>query len=237
MPQVAQSVSFPGARWLDGYLALPESAGGGPCPGVVVIHEIFGLTDSIRSVADRLAAEGYAALAVDLFAGRNRVVRTARFIDGLLARSLDHEGIRDLKASLGYLAGLPEVDGDRLGALGFSMGGSFASAWACTDERLKAVASFYGVNPRPLEAVRDSCPVVGSFPGKDFTGGQAEQLEKELERSGVPHDIKIYPAARHSFFDDQRRAHDADAAGDSWRRTTAFFRQHIGRNAACEQRP
>ena len=81
---------------------------------MVVVHEFLGLNDHIRGVADLLAGEGYAALAVDLFAERRRAVCVARFLKGMLTNSLDHEAIRDLKASLSYLAGLTEVDDKRL---------------------------------------------------------------------------------------------------------------------------
>ena len=161
MAPTVQEVSLPRAERLGGYLALPEKRAGTKHPGVVVVHEVFGLNDQIRAVADLLAGEGYAALAVDLFAERRRAVCVARFLNGMLTNALDHEAIRDLKASLGYLAGLPEVDDGRLGAIGFSLGGSFVTAWACTDDRLGAAASYYGMNPRPLEAVRQFVPVCG----------------------------------------------------------------------------
>jgi carboxymethylenebutenolidase len=108
------------------------------------------------------------------------------------------------------------------------MGGGFAIAWACTDDRLKAIAPYYGTNPRPLPAVARSCPVVGSYPERDFTARSARKLEAELERHGVPHDVKIYPGALHSFFNDRGRTYDPAASEDSWRRTLAFFREHIG---------
>lgn len=235
MSPIVHEVSLPRAERLGGYLALPEERTGGKHPGVVVVHEVFGLNDSVRGVADRLAGAGYAALAVDLFAGRRRAVSVVRFINGMLTNSLDHAAIRDLKASLSYLASLPEVDGGRLGAVGFSLGGSFVTAWACTDDRLGAVASYYGMNPRPLEAVRRSCPVVGSYPQKDFTAAQARKLQQELKRGGVPHDIEIYPDAKHSFFDDRRRSHDPAAAEDSWRRTLEFFGRYIGRDVPGEK--
>lgn len=231
-----RQVSFPRAERLEGYLALPDGGAGDKYPGVVVVHEVFGLNDNIREVADRLAGAGYAALAVDLFAERNRAGCVARFMNGMLTNSLDHEGIRDLKSSLSYLAGLPEVDDGQLGALGFSLGGSFVTAWGCTDDRLKAVASYYGVNPRPLESVRLLCPIVGSYPEKDFTGAQARKLEQELKRCGVPHDIEVYSGTRHSFFNDaRRRAYDPAASEDSWRRTLEFFGKYIGRFATDEK--
>ncbi len=236
MAPIVQEVSFPRAERLEGYLTLPDGGSGDKYPGVVIVHEVFGLNDNIRGVADRLAGEDYAALAVDLFTGRKRSTCMARFINGMLTNSLDHGAIRDLKASLSYLARMTEVDDERLGAIGFSLGGSFVTAWACTDERLGAVASYYGMNPRPIEAIRHSCPVVGSYPEKDFTGAQAHKLEQELKRSGVPHDIEIYSAARHSFFNENKpRVYDPAASEDSWRRTLEFFAGHIGQPVPSEK--
>jgi carboxymethylenebutenolidase len=220
-------VSFrSGDDHLEAFLAHPER--GGPFPGVVIIHEASGLNDNIKDVARRFANQGYAAFAVDLFANRNRAVCMARIMGGMLRGSPDRFGVPDLKRALGVLAEQPYVDEDRLGAIGFCMGGGFAIAWACTDDRLKAIAPYYGANPRPLSAVARSCPVVGSYPGRDFTARSARKLEAELERHGVPHDVKIYPDARHSFFNDRGRSYDPAASEDSWRRTLAFFREHIG---------
>ncbi len=228
MPSTAEPITFQGetAR-LPGYLARPE--GDGPFPAVVVIHEAFGLNDQIRDVARRWAAEGYMALAVDLFGRRNRMLCMMRFLNGIRSNSLDHGGIRDLKAALTFLAEQPGVDGARLGAIGFCLGGSFAVAWACADNRLKVIAPYYAMNPRPLEAVKRSCPVVGSYPEKDFTTAHGQKLEAELERYEIKHDIKIYPGAKHSFFNDQRpRTYDSAASEDSWKRVLSFFQEQMG---------
>ncbi|TMF35496.1 MAG: dienelactone hydrolase family protein [Chloroflexi bacterium] len=207
------------------YTAMPD--GGGPFPGVVVIHEAYGLNDNIRNITRRFADAGYAALAADLFTGRNRAICMTRYMAGMLLGSVNRYGIDDLKAALTYLARLPEVDAQRLGAIGFCMGGGFAIAWACTDSRLKAIAPFYGANPRPLEVVKRSCPVVGSYPGRDFTAGAGRSLETALAQHGIAHDIKIYPDSRHSFFNDTRPAHDKEAADDSWRRVLKFFGEQL----------
>jgi carboxymethylenebutenolidase len=221
-----KTVSFRGEEeTLRGYLALPE--GSGPFPGVVVIHEAFGLNGNIREITDRFAANGYAALAVDLFSDRNRAVCMARFMGGILRGAPDRYGVGDLKASLSVLAEQPQVDGERVGAIGFCMGGGFAIAWACTDDRLKAIAPFYGANPRPLEAVSRSCPVVGSYPGKDFTARSGRKLDAALSRYGIPHDIKVYPGAKHSFFNDRGSSYDSAASEDSWGRVMAFFGEHV----------
>ncbi len=227
MTSAAQSVSFPfGTTQLEGYLARPE--GDGPFPGVVVIHELFGLNENIRDIARRFADAGYIALGVDLFAGRNRAVCMFRFIGEQLFKPLDNNSIRELKTALTFLAEQPGVDNARLGAIGFCMGGSFAIAWACNDDRLKVIAPYYARNPRPLEAVDRLCPVVGSYPSGDFTTAAGQKLDVELDRYNIPHDIKIYPGARHSFFNDKGPTYDAAAAQDSWQRVMSFFKEHIG---------
>ncbi len=213
------------------YLALPDASG--PHPGVVVIHEAYGLTEQIKDVAGRLADEGYAALAVDLFTGRNRALCMARYMGGLLIGSVNRAGIDDLKGALTFLARQPEVDAHRIGALGFCMGGGFAIAWACTDARLKAIAPFYAANPRPIEVVQRLCPVVGSYPGSDFTARSARALDQALTRFNVQHDIKIYPETRHSFFNDTLRSYDRSAATDAWRRVLEFFGSHLGDKRAA----
>lgn len=227
MPATTQTVAFHGEEdQLQGYLARPE--GNGPFPGVVVIHEVFGLNENIRDITRRFAAAGYASFAVDLFAGRSRAVCMARFMGGMLRGKPERFGIGDLKAALSVLAEQPYVDGERIGAIGFCMGGGFAVAWACTDDRLKAVAPFYGVNPRPIGAVARACPVVGSYPEKDFTAKSGQKLDAELARHGVPRDIKVYPEAKHSFFNDRGKSYDPAASEDAWRRTLAFFGEHLG---------
>ncbi len=219
------NVTFPSrSTSLQGFLALP--GGAGPHPGVVVIHEAYGLNDNIRDIASRFATEGYAALAVDLFAGRSRAVCMARMF-GSMMTGRDPFTLPDLAAAVDYLAAQPEVDPDRVGAIGFCLGGGLAIAWARREQRLRAIAPFYGTNPRPLEAVRRLCPVVGSYPGKDFTARSGRKLDTYLTHIGVEHDIKVYPGARHSFFNDQGRAYDAAAAADAWQRTLNFFAEHV----------
>lgn len=221
----AETVRFPsGSEQLEGYLAQPE--GSGPFPGLIVIHEAFGLNEDIREITRRLALQGYAALAVDLFAGRSRVLCMFRLFSGMIFNSLEHSGIRDLRAALDCLSEKPQVDAQRLGAVGFCMGGSLAIAWSCRDDRLGAIAPFYAMNPRPLEAVRRACPVVGSYPQKDFTASAGRKLEQVLAQERVPHDIKVYEGAAHSFFN-QGRSYDPQAAEDAWKRVLDFFQEHL----------
>ena len=208
-----------------GYLATPD--GDGPHPGVVVIHEAYGLDDHIKSVTRRFADAGYASLAVDLFTDRIRAICMARYMAGFLTGAINRAGIDDLKSGLTFLTEQPDVDAQRIGAIGFCMGGGFAIAWACTDSRLKAIAPFYGTNPRPLDVVKRLCPVVGSYPEKDFTARAGRALDKALTEDHIDHDIKIYPGAEHSFFNDTRGRYSKKAADDAWSRVLAFFQQQL----------
>ncbi len=211
------------------YVAVPE--GSGPHPGVVVIHEAYGLNENIKEICRRLAGEGYVTVGVDLFEGRNRAVCMARMLAGAMAGNLNYYGVPALKDALGELASRADVDADRLGAVGFCLGGSIVLTWACTDRRLHAIAPFYGTAPRPREASRRLCPVVGSWPGQDFTAKAAGILETQLTAAGVPHDLKVYPGAKHSFFNDQGSSYDAEAATDAWQRVLAFFDEHVRHGA------
>ena len=227
MEAVTQMATFQSeSRQLEGYLARPD--GEGLFPGIVVIHEAYGLNENMKDITRRFADQGYVALAVDLFAGRNRAICMFRFMSNLLLNSLQNNTITDLKASLTFLSEQPDVDNARLGAVGYCLGGSFAIAWACTDDRLKAIAPYYAGNPRPLEAVARLCPVVGSYPDHDFTTKQGQKLDIELEQYQVPHDIKIYSGAKHSFFNDTSRSYNESAAQNSWERVLAFFGEHLG---------
>ncbi len=209
------TVSVPRAsgRPLDAYLVRPD--GPGPFPGVVVIHEAYGLNDNIRSIARRFADEGYVALAVDLFSAGNRVVCMIRSMYGIMFHSLENGTVADLTASLDFLRQQTVVDPARVGAIGFCMGGSYALQLACVDKELRAASVFYGQNPRPLEAVARACPIVGNYPERDFTAAAGRKLDEVLDQYQIPHDIKVYPGARHSFFNDQGRAYHAEAAADS----------------------
>src|SRR5579875_110547 len=227
MALVTKNVSFAsGNRQLEGFFAQPE--GEGPFPGLVVIHEVWGLTENMRYWARRFADAGCAALAVDLFTGRSKAICMFRMMSGMLLNSLNHQGIADLKETVNFLEAPPSFDRERVGSVGYCMGGSLAIAWSCADNRLKAIAPYYATNPKPQEALKRLCPVVGSYPGKDFTAKHGQQLDIALDQYGIAHDIKIYPGAKHAFCnEDRKNAYNQDAAEDSWERVLAFFGEHI----------
>lgn len=214
-----------GATPIESYLSIPE--GNGPFPGMIVIHEIYGLNENIREIANRFAEQGYAALAVDLFSTASRVMCMMRIMHGMLIRPVKNGVVGDLRATMDYLKEHPSVDPNRIGVVGFCMGGTYALQLACTDSGLRAASVFYGMNPRPFEALAQSCPIVGNYPEQDFTAKAARELEPVLEKYNVPHDIKIYEGAKHSFFNDKGPNFHPDAAKDAWARMLTFFGEHL----------
>jgi carboxymethylenebutenolidase len=228
MPLHISTVSVPradGQGSMEANFMQPEGAG--PFPGLVVIHEIFGLNDNIRGLAQRFAEQGYAALAVDMFSNRNRVVCMLQLMHGMLIRPLNNAMLSDLQSTLAFLRQYPGVDPSRTGVVGFCMGGGYALQLAATDKGMKVAASFYGAVPKPLEAFVRSCPILGSYPEKDFTAQGARELEALLEKHDVPHDIKFYENTLHSFFNHPRTLVEEAAAMDSWQRLLSFFERHF----------
>jgi carboxymethylenebutenolidase len=224
----------------QGYLSVPGGPGTipppGRWPGVVVIHEAFGLTDGVRQHADRLAHAGYLAFAPDLFLGKPwvRCVRSA--IQQLRAES--GPAFTTLEAARAWLASRPDCSG-KTGVIGFCMGGGFALLCAPRDG-FTAVSVNYGPVPRdPERSLEGACPIVGSYGGRDPMGADPpKRLEQALTELGVPHDIKIYPDASHRFMNKPapalaplaktaRMDYHEDAAEDSWRRILKFFGEHL----------
>ncbi len=196
-------------------------------PGVIVIHEVFGLNDNIREITTQFAEQGYAALAIDLFSNRNRAICMLQVFYGILLRPLNNPMLRDLNSSMSFLRSQPDVDAHRIGTVGFCMGGSYALQLAVTDQGMKAASVYYGMNPKPLESLAQACPIVGHYPDKDFTSDAARELEARLERNHIPHDIKIYENTRHSFVSQQRTPAEVEATKDAWAQMLSFFAEHL----------
>jgi carboxymethylenebutenolidase len=223
------------AAELRGYLAVPP-VGGGPWPGVVVVHEIFGLTDDTRQQADRLAAAGYLALAPDLFTAGG-ALRCVRATLQALTRG-QGPAFGDLEAARGALADRPDCTG-RVGVIGFCMGGGFALLTA--PRGFDVSAPNYGPLPDDLDdALQGACPVVASYGGRDRSlPGAAEKLEAALTRLGVEHDVREYPAAGHSFLNRHNGGplvplariggvgYHHPSAEDAWGRILRFFDTHL----------
>jgi carboxymethylenebutenolidase len=210
---------------MDSFFARPE--GTGPFPGIIVIHEIYGVNDNIRKICQEFAEQGYAALAVDLFSNRNRALCMMQIFYGMLLRPLDNSMLADLNSAFDFLKQMAAVDADRIGSVGFCMGGAYALQMAITAKGMKAASVFYGANPKPLDAVAQACPIMGSYPDKDFTTKAAHELEASLVIYSIPHDIKIYENTQHSFYSQQRSPFEVEASKDAWRRMLNFFEEHL----------
>jgi carboxymethylenebutenolidase len=208
----------------------------GPWPAVVIIHEVFGLTDDIREHAGRLAAAGYVAVALDLFSrgGALRCLQgTFRSLFSGQGRAFD-----DIETVRAWAAARPDCSG-RVGVIGFCMGGGFALLAA--GRGFDAAASNYGHLPKDLDAaLSEACPLVGSYGGRDRElRGAAAKLDAALERAGVPHDVKEYPDAGHSFMNRDNLGplspvlrvagvgYHGPSAEDAWGRILRFFAAHL----------
>jgi carboxymethylenebutenolidase len=201
-------------------------------PGIIVIHEVFGLNDHIKSICDRLATEGYAALAPDLFVRASTPPpKDASDMAALrkAASSIPNEvAIKDMQAGLDHLKTIKGVR-RRFASIGFCMGGGYSYQLATHTKDLSGAVIFYGRTP--LELVPQvSCPLLCSFGELDqgIPSEKVREFEQALSKAGKSADVKIYPGAKHGFFNDTRpEAYNADAAADAWQRTLNFFREHL----------
>jgi carboxymethylenebutenolidase len=234
------SIEVAGLGTIPAYYS-PALGAQGRAPSVVVIHEAFGLTAAMREAADQMAARGYHALAPDLmsYAGSTRcLVAIARSLSSGEGRAFD-----EIHAARQWLADR-EDSTEKVGVLGFCLGGAFALLLA--GQGFHASAAMYGQLPSRLDSVFDgACPVVASYGGKDRTlRGATAKLETALAAAGVEHDVKEYADAGHSFMThsegdaptwmrpfSRRLMHVGyvdTAAADSWSRIDSLFTTALG---------
>ncbi|MCP9470349.1 MAG: dienelactone hydrolase family protein [Nitrospira sp.] len=202
-------------------------------PAIIVIQEWWGLTDHIKDIARRYAAEGYVAIAPDLYSRLGHALTTDPGEAGKLMNSLKQEdGLKDLNATVTYLKSIPEVDGARIGVTGFCMGGSYALMLPCVNSDVKAAAPFYGQVPNPDTPLQNLSAPVLYFYGEDdgwITKADVQRLAAALKKYNKSGEIKTYPGAPHAFFrDNDPSVYRPEAAKDAWARTKAFFKQHLG---------
>lgn len=219
---------------------IARPVGSGPWPGVVVVHEAFGINDVMRRQVEHLVSLGYVVVMPDLFTeggARKCLISTFRAL-----RSGEGRAFADIEAARRMLIADPDCTG-AVGVIGFCMGGGFALATA--SRGFDASSVNYGMLPDDLDAtLLGACPVVGSYGGKDGSlKGAAAKLEVALSAHGIPHDVKEYPDAGHAFLNDAEsgpkllrplmRANNVkpnpEAAKDAWARIDAFFTEHLSK--------
>jgi carboxymethylenebutenolidase len=212
----------------QGWFAAPESGSG---PGVVVIQEWWGLVDHIKEVVDRFAAEGFVALAPDLYHG---ATTTEPDEAGKLMMALRmDQAAKDMGGAVDYVR--ERATGDSVGVIGFCMGGGLALVLATQrPDAVKACVPFYGLIPwqdaQPDYAKLEAA-VQGHYAEKDsfFTPERARALEQQLRDLGKEAEVFVYEGTDHAFFNDSRpEVHDPDAAATAWERTLAFLRSRLG---------
>ena len=212
------------------YISLPPSGSG---PGLVVIQEWWGLVPHIRDVADRFAAQGFVAVAPDLYRGKEAGLNEPDEAGKLVMEMQLEQAAKDMAAAVDALLAMPETTGAGVGVVGFCVGGGLALFLASRKPEVQAVVCYYGF-PRQgmswdLSAVKGA--VLGHFAeDDDFAPPElVEQMERQLRDAGVDVTFHRYPGTTHAFFNDHRsEVHDAEAAELSWRRTLEFLREHLG---------
>jgi carboxymethylenebutenolidase len=225
-----QNVTFPSnGGTAHGYLAVPESGSG---PGLVIIQEWWGLTIHIKDVTDRFAAEGFVALAPDLFGGAT--THDSDEAGTLMSELPVDKAAQDLAGAVDFLLGHEAVTSSNVGAVGFCMGGGFVIVLAAQQgDRIGAAVPFYGVLKEDYPDLSGlTAPVLGHFGEEDgFTTPEAaralaDRIEKE---SGVTPEMHFYPAG-HAFFNDENLlgTHDPEQARLAWGRTVEFLRANLG---------
>jgi carboxymethylenebutenolidase len=222
-----EMIEFPsnGER-TPGFLARPQDEAAHP--GLVVIQEWWGLVPHIKDVAQRFAAQGFIALAPDLYHGQ-----AASEPDEARKLAMELEEARavaEIQAAMRYLQGLQAVSPSKIGVVGWCMGGHLVLSTAAESSDLGAAVAFYG-RPRDVNmAAQIEAPVLGLYGEHDhgIPVDLVRQFDQALEQHGVPHEIHIYPGAGHAFFNDTRpQIYDAEAAQDAWQRTLQWFRRYL----------
>jgi carboxymethylenebutenolidase len=227
--RAGEMVAFKGtAGEAQGYLATP--AGKGPAPAVIVIHEWWGLDAWVKQQADALAAAGYVALAPDLY--RGKVTDKQEEAHQLMSGLSEDRALADLKGAWAHLQGMAGVRKDRIGVIGWCMGGRYALRLAVEEPALAAAVAYYGAPPTDAAAIeRIKAPVLGNF-GAEDKGPSPEAVrafEEAMKKAGKSVDVKVYEGAGHAFanVNNPWGGYRKEAAADAWKRTLAFFERHL----------
>ena len=220
----AKNVSYKsGDDTVHGILYTP--AGKGPFPGIVVIHEWWGLNDWVKEQASKISDLGYVTLAIDLY--RGKVATTPEEAHEIMRGVPEDRASRDLHAAVGFLISQPDVKKDRLGAIGWCMGGGYSLDVALQEPALKADVINYGHLTTDRESIaKIHAPILGIFGGQDrgISVDDVKKFEQALKQQGKKVEIVIYPDAGHGFENPNNKdGYRAADATNAWQRTVKFF--------------
>ena len=219
-----QSVEFPsGKEKASGFLVVPDKPG--QYPGLIVVHEWWGLNDWVKEQSEKLAEQGYVVLAVDLYRGKTSADPSEAHE---LMRGLPQDrAIRDMQAAYDYLAARKDVKPGRIASIGWCMGGGLALQLAIHQPRLAAVVVNYGALPTdPNDMQQIGAAVLGNFGADDkgITPADVQAFEKTMKGLNRRIDVKVYPGAGHAFENpNNTNGYRPEAAADAWKRTLAFL--------------
>ncbi len=210
-----------------GYMARPKADG--IYPAVVVVQEWWGLDDHIKSVVERFAHQGYAAVAPDLY--RGKVAKEPSDAQRLVMSVQMPQALNDIQGAINYLIAQPFVQPKQAGVIGFCFGGGLAMMMSYKGQNVAAVATLYGagVDPTDADLQNISAPVIGFYGGKD-TSVPAPRIAhwySTLAQLGKPAESHTYPDAMHAFFNDTRPSYNKAAADDAWTRVLAWFKMYV----------
>lgn len=222
---------------MDSYVAQPKA--GGSYPGIVVIQEAFGVNSHIKKVTERIAAEGYVAIAPDIFHRETeRIIPYSEMPKAIatLQRVVDNKAMGDVGAAIAHLKAQSNVKAGSLGVIGYCMGGRLTYLTAAHHASdIKAAVPYYGGgipmgNPSPLSRTGEiKSPMYLFFGGKDqlIPMDHVNQIKAELTAKKIAFQMDVYPDAGHGFFCDERGSYHEASAKDAWEKTKSFFAQHL----------
>ena len=224
---VAATVSYPDGKGgtLTGYLARP--AGDDKAPAVIVIQEWWGLNDNTKDIARRFAAEGFVALAPDLYHGQ--VVSEPNEARKLVMALDMDAAVGEIQAAIDFLLQQQSVAGSKVGLTGFCMGGRLVLMTALVDDRLGAAVPWYGGPLSAEQAGQVKAPILGLYGEQDggIPAASVRAMQQGLDAAGIANEMVIYPGAQHAFFNDTRPSYHLQAAADAWQRALAWFGKYL----------
>ncbi|HEY6371690.1 MAG TPA: dienelactone hydrolase family protein [Candidatus Sulfotelmatobacter sp.] len=221
----SKTVSYKsGDETVQGILYTP-TGNGGPYPALIVVHEYWGLNDWVKDQALRLADQGYVTLAVDLY--RGKVATTPEMAHEIMRGVPEDRAKRDLHAAFAFLASQPNVKKDRIGSIGWCMGGGYSLDVALQEPTLAATVINYGHLATDTDALKKiNAPILGLFGGQDhgITPADVNKFKATLDQLGKKVEVKIYDDAGHAFENpNNKEGYRAADAADAWKRTVDFL--------------